>query len=343
MIYNTFNAVIDGPDACGKSSIFESLIKDLYHKVDCSKDRTERKSDINFYTHRPAERKNKVDKKDTDNFVSNMEKYMTAFVIGRLINLGVLSTPFYPTRMRKPYINIFDRGLLSTFFYAYAHMPSKKFAERIRSLSGAASKKNSVYMNDIISELCAHYIEFERVIRNFVKRIINDNVTEFTVQTQYNNYEFEDRTYQFGSGISIDHLASVLHTDMTIAIIGDESISDKILERKHILTEDENEYGQIFETNKAFRDDVNTIYYFFMEHCVPKLNRMRYVNPFIGEIVKVCTTQNIGTEGPTWRSSSHIEKDIVYWFNRYLSTNNFTEVNCRGLESYEFDINKEEE
>lgn len=357
MIYNLFVSVIDGPDACGKSTVISELNKNLYHKVPGGPI-----SDIHFFSIRPATRLETVDKDKTNEYENNMYEYMDAFLLGRIHNIkrrsdrcNEQSRRFLPRTIRKPDIEIHDRGLLSTFFYAYVHDDGGyDYAKMIKELNGAKhtskSKKSentvvsAITREAIVDRLVARYIKFESVIRDRIKILLNSSEDK---EIQYRNnceecyYDGTESMYTETTvcidtrGIDVGALTEALHTDITIAVCCAEELSDKVIERKHIIRNDDNRYEQVFETNEVFRKNTNLIYNFFMNYCLPKLDDMNYVNPFIGHIIKVYTSQTINGE-TEWKKPINSNRDIVTWWNHYLSANNLTTLGYRGHEQYRF-------
>lgn len=343
MIYNSFRAVIDGPDACGKGTILDELDANLYHKTP-----SEPKKYIHIFSTRPATRLETVDKDKTDEYENNMYEYMDAFLLGRLYNTDMHSREFLSETIRKPVIKIYDRGLLSTFFYAYVHDDGGyDYAKKIKELHAGTkpaskSKKSETTLvstatrDEIANRLVARYIKFESVIRDRLKVLLNSSEDK-DIQFKYNcEDDYDDVEVHINhNGIDIGALTEALHTDITIAVCCAEELSDKAIERRHTLCDDSEQYEQIFETNEVFRKNVNLIYNFFMTYCLPKLDDMNYVNPFIGHVIKVYTSQTIN--GKTeWRKPIDTNRDIVSWWNYYLSTNNFTALGYKGTEQYRF-------
>lgn len=343
MIYNSFVTVIDGPDACGKGTILDELDVNLYHRTP-----QEPKKHIYLYSTRPATRLATVDKDKTDEYENNMYEYMDAFLLGRICNTNMASREFLSETIRKPFVKIYDRGLLSTFFYAYVHDDGGyDYAKKIKELHAGTkpaskSKKSETTLvstatrDEIVDRLIARYIKFESVIRGRLKVLLNSSEDK-QIQFKHNCEEYyEDETVHINhNGIDIGALTEALHTDITIAVCCAEELSDKAIERRHTLNDDSEQYEQIFETNKVFRKNVNLIYNFFMTYCLPKLDDMNYVNPFIGHVIKVYTSQTIN--GKTeWRKPIDTNRDILSWWNYYLSTNNFTTLGYKGHEQYRF-------
>lgn len=343
MIYNSFTAVIDGPDACGKGTILNELDKNLYHRTP-----TEPKNHIHIFSTRPATRLETVDKDKANEYENNMYKYMDAFLLGRLCNVDMCSREFESETIRKPIVKIYDRGLLSTFFYAYVHDDggydyAKKIKELNAGIKPASKTKKSVTTvvstatrEEIVDRLIARYIKFESVIRDRLKVLLNSSEDK-KIQFKYNCEDFYDdeKVHINHNGIDIGALTELLHTDITIAVCCAEELSDKAIERRHALQNDSSQYEQIFETNEVFRKNMNLVYNFFMIYCLPKLDSMNYVNPFIGHIIKVYTSQTINGE-IEWRKPINTNRDIVNWWNYYLSTNNFTTLGYKGHEQYIF-------
>lgn len=337
MIYNSFVAVIDGPDACGKGTVLNELSKNLYHKTP-----EDNRKYIYLLSSRPATRLVTVDKDKTNDYDNNMYEYMDAYLLGRFCNTSLTSIGFEARRLRKPIVKINDRGLLSTFFYAYVHDDGGyDYAKKIRELSGEKPKtkksqsvaESPATIEEISNRLIRRYIKFEGVIRERLKVLLN-STEKRKLQFKYASCSYYDEAVKIES-VDVGALMEVLHTDMTIAICCDESLSDKVIARRHSLQDDSNQFEQIFETNETFRKNVNLIYNFFMRYCLPKLDDIGYVNPFIGHIIKVYTTKTIN--GVTnWRKPVDINRDILSWWNYYLRTNNFTELGYEGHEEYRF-------
>ena len=343
MIYNSFVTVIDGPDACGKGTILDELDVNLYHRTP-----QEPKKHIYLYSTRPATRLATVEKDKTDEYENNMYEYMDAFLLGRICNANMASREFLSETIRKPFIKIYDRGLLSTFFYAYVHDDggydyAKKIKELYTGTKPASKTKKSettlvstATRDEIANRLIARYIKFESVIRDRLKVLLNSSEDK-KIQFKHNCEEYyEDEEVHINhNGIDIGALTEALHTDITIAVCCAEELSDKVIERRHTLNDDSKQYEQIFETNEVFRKNVNLIYNFFMTYCLPRLDDMNYVNPFIGHVIKVYTSQTINGK-IEWRKPIDINRDILSWWNYYLSTNNFTTLGYKGLEQYRF-------
>lgn len=348
MIYNSFVAVIDGPDASGKGTILNELDNNLYHR---SPD--EPKSLIQIFSTRPATRLATVDKDKTNKYKDNMYEYMDAFLLGRLCSNSLTAKTFLSETIRMPNVKIYDRGLLSTFFYAYVHDDGGyDYAKKIKELdkptitTTSKSKKTTTTIvppatrEEIVDRLIARYIKFESVIRDRLKVLLNSSEDK-QIRFKHNceDYYNDEKVHINHSGIDIGGLLEALHTDITIAICCDEKLSDKVVERRHSVMDDNNQYEQIFETNETFRKNVNLIYKFFMSWCLPKLDSMNYVNPFIGHIIKVYTSQTITAfmTGEVKRKRPiDTNRDIVNWWNYYLSANNFTTLRYKGHEQYSF-------
>ena len=342
MIYNSFISVIDGPDASGKGTILNELDKNLYHRS------PEEPKLIHILSTRPATRLVTVDKDKTNEYENNMYEYMDAFLLGRLCSTSFASKIFLSETIRMPNVKIYDRGLLSTFFYAYVHDDGGyDYAKKIKELNAGTKpasktkKSESVVVStatreEIVDRLIARYIKFESVIRDRLKVLLNSSEDK-KIQFKHNCEEYynDEVVHINHNGIDIGALTEALHTDITIAVYCSEELSDKVIERKHTLCDDSKQYEQIFETNEIFRKNMNLVYNFFMTYCLPKLDSINYVNPFIGHIIKVYTSQTINGE-IEWRKPININRDIVSWWNYYLSTNNFTTVSYKGHEQYRF-------
>ena len=343
MIYKSFTTVIDGPDACGKGTIINELDKNLYHRTPEAQ-----KKGIYIFSTRPATRLATVDKDKADEYENNMYEYMDAFLLGRLCNVDMCSREFFSETIRKPIVKIHDRGLLSTFFYAYVHDDGGyDYAKKIKELNAgikpaSKTKKSETTLvstatrEEIVDRLIARYIKFESVIRDRLKVLLNSSEDK-KIQLKHNCEEYynDEVVHINHNGIDIGALTEALHTDITIAVCCSEELSDKVIERKHTLYDDSKQYEQIFETNEIFRKNMNLVYNFFMTYCLPKLDSINYVNPFIGHIIKVYTSQTINGE-IEWRKPININRDIVSWWNYYLSTNNFTTLGYKGHEQYRF-------
>lgn len=343
MIYNSFVTVIDGPDACGKGTILDELDVNLYHRIP-----QEPKKHIYIFSNRPATRLATVDKNKTDEYENNMYEYMDAFLLGRICNTNMASREFLSETIRKPFIKIYDRGLLSTFFYAYVHDDGGyDYAKKIKELyagtkPASKSKKSETTLvstatrDEIVNRLIARYIKFESVIRDRLKVLLNSSEDK-KIQFKHNCEEYynDEEIHINHNGIDVGALTEALHTDITIAVCCAEELSDKVIERRHTLRDDSEQYEQIFETNEVFRKNVNLIYNFFMTYCLSKLDDMNYVNPFIGHVIKVYTSQTINGK-IEWRKPVDISRDILSWWNYYLSTNNFTTLGYKGHEQYRF-------
>lgn len=345
MIYNSFISVIDGPDASGKGTILNELDKNLYHRTP-----EEPKKFIHIFSTRPATRLATVDKDKTNEYENNMYEYMDAFLLGRLCSTSLASKSFLSETIRKPNVKIYDRGLLSTFFYAYVHDDGGyDYAKKIKELdkptiTTSKSKKTTTTIvlpatrEEIVDRLIARYIKFESVIRDRLKVLLNSSEDK-QIQFKHNceDYYNDEKVHINHSGIDVGALLEALHTDITIAICCDEKLSDKVVKRRHSVMDDSNQYEQIFETNEVFRKNVNLIYKFFMTWCLPKLDSMNYVNPFIGHIIKVYTSHTITKTGEVeWKRPIDTNRDIVNWWNYYLSANNFTTLGYKGHEQYTF-------
>lgn len=344
MIYNSFVSVIDGLDACGKGTLIDELSKNLYHVTP-----TEAKKHIYFLSTRPATRLATVDKNKTNDYENNMYEYMDAFLLGRLYNASLTSKTFTPETIRKPFVKVYDRGLLSTFFYAYVHDDGGyDYAKMIKELdkptitTSSKAKKTTTTITlpatreEIVDRLVGRYIKFESVIRDRLKVLLN-SPGDKKIQFKYSCEDlYEDENVHISQNdIDIGALMEALHTDITIAVCCSEELSDKVIKKRHAIMDDDNQYEQIFETNKVFRENVNTIYNFFMTYCLPKLDSIDYVNPFIGYILKVNSSRTINGENE-WRKPIDINSDIVDWWRYYLSVNNFTTLRYKGTERYEF-------
>lgn len=303
---NKLNISIDGLDGDGKTTLIENIREKVswtYNSPNSSK------SIVNILTHRPKSKDiKKSDISDTvHQYKENLIKYIEAQVRGRILHLNNIPNEFILDQVTIPkYINIFDRGFFSTFIYAYVHLVGFDIKSKEEFQEGKDTYKYNKYINDKANELFSHYINFERYLDNLISNIL---------------IEMQNNTVGRDHYISTTNIVNCLYTDMTILLYTHNNVYRENINKKSNI-EDSCEYKNIFEKDIEFAKKIKLIYDLFINRVYGYIDKVKYINPYIGTIRTIPTTEyKIHTndvshkvdidELPSYRDVNNITNDFI--------------------------------